>query len=105
MGNLGATMRSPQCSYASCCVTPVTNAKSAPSWSAASSSLPNRSRMGRGLLEALDCAGSKTNELGGLEDARALSEFAACRFEFLGIGVGTAQTLPYLASLANEVAI
>ena len=59
--------------------------------------------MGHGMLEALHCAGSKADELGSLEYACTLGEFAACGFEFLGIGVGTAQALPKLASLADEV--
>ena len=61
--------------------------------------------MGHGMLKALHCAGSKPDELGGLEYARALGEFPTCGFEFLGIGVGAAQALPKLASLADEVTV
>src|SRR5262245_21649834 len=44
-------------------------------------SLSNRSRMGHGMFEALDCPGSKADELGGLEYACTLGEFAACGLE------------------------
>ena len=66
---------------------------------------PSRSRIGHGMLEALYGARAKADELSGLEYACTLGEFATCGLEFLGVGVGTAQTLPNLASLAGEVTV
>ena len=57
------------------------------------------------MFQALDCAGSKADELGRLEHARTLGEFPACGLEFLGVGVGTAQTLSNLAGLAGEMTV
>src|SRR5215467_6777015 len=70
-------------------------------WSAPMSAF----RIGHGVFQALDCAGSKADELGCLEHTRTLGEFAARGLEFFGVCVGTAQTLSNLAGLAGEVTV
>src|SRR5262249_24078882 len=59
-------------------------------WSAPMSA----SRIGHGMFQALDCAGSKADELGCLEHPRTVGEFAACGLEFLGVGVKLGSSPP-----------